>query len=417
LRKLLSKGSVRFRKFRNSSKKYYSYAETKNLCAGIVDETRRASKDGTFTDKEGRVWAPIPLVRSLLGISRKAIVGVVKSAQLQPITCRPRVGGPCPFFPLEKIREATKKIIEIPLLSSQIDSFQEEGETWMTIRVLSRELSLSKAVIFSRVKARGCVFKIKRSFRARQPRRFYSLGEARRVCSDLLITDALRVATRGPLRGFLIEGGKKWATIAFIAKQLGVNHIPLKDRLIRGECPFQKGKDFTGKPAALYLFSRAKELAADLLSKLIRVPKEGILRAKGRVWAHQRALERLLGMSRGAVIPRLKKRNCSTLQARETMGRPCLLYDVEEAKRLCSDLAQIQLRAKEPIDLLVLSANANDLAKAVISLSKALPAFTSDALFQALKKHWSKTQLEKALEEFKKRKKLTAFISLMREMT
>lgn len=70
-----------------------------------------------------------------------------------------------------------------------------------------------------------------------------------------------------------------------------------------------------------------------------------------------------------------------------------------------------------PIDSDFFQANANTLARVVPALNKKLPSVTSDALFRTLKKRWSKMQLENALEDFKKRKKLTAFIALMREAT
>lgn len=238
---------------------FYALSEIRTLCADLVEDIPQAGEDGTF-EKDGETYGTKEALSRYLLISSPTIWSRLGQGGLQPIPGRTQKGQRGDFYPLSVAQRVCQDLLDFPLVGSN-GNIEKDGETYATLRGLSKLIGISETAIRTRIRESSLVPIQAKSLNGRI-RDFYALSEIRTLCADL-VEDIPQAGEDGTFE----KGGMTYGTINSLSRLLGVRDPTIRSRILKGNLKPIQGKDQGGHILNFYPFSEVRKLCADLIAK------------------------------------------------------------------------------------------------------------------------------------------------------
>lgn len=216
----------------------------------------QAGDDGVLHAK-GESWAPMGLLKQLLGLSRNALEPRAKGCRSRP--ARDRSGVVRIHYSVADVRSACADLLDQSRQAEVDGGFTEEGERWMTTKPLSETLGLSMTTIAAR--SRSCKVKVGKD-RGGRLANFYSVNEMRNACADLI--EDLPSADKD---GVFDADGEAWGMVQPLSKILGLNRKTISSRVKSTEVRKRFGISTNSVRYPFYCISDVRKVCADLLDQ------------------------------------------------------------------------------------------------------------------------------------------------------
>lgn len=297
----------------------YNEEQVNQQLRNLISLPKVDKTDGIYTDSDGERWAPAYyFFRKLSGVGNGTVSKLLEKTR--SIKGRGKSGFEVTLFNHQEAVDVLKAYLEPPIVDKETFKYtDEEGESWVTIATLSKELGLSHSSLSIRLN--GVSF-INGKDVSGHKAVLFNEKEAKKKLQGIVdlphVSDSSRI--------FTDKNGENWTTLNYFSKEFGLSYTVLTRHLKSVRSQLGVGGD--GHETILYSLEDSLHHIRKLLF-IPRLDKNGIFIDKdGKKWAPLRFFRDKFRVNHSTLVQ--MKKSVSFIEGKDKNGRIRQLYNFEE---------------------------------------------------------------------------------------
>ncbi|MFA6161472.1 MAG: DEAD/DEAH box helicase family protein [Patescibacteria group bacterium] len=279
-----------------------------------------ASHDGT-AQSEGKIWAPMKRLSSILGFSNKAIISRVQGLPTKKGHLHHNLMI-CDFYVVEDVRERCRDLSEeLPILD--LHGFVVyNDEEWGAINAIAARYHISSSRVIER---RDSCRAITVRDRSKRQSIAVSVSDFTRIAVEL-VDDTIPRANKN---GCCVVNGVRYAPMFLLTQELGVRPTTIINRMTP-EVRSIRAKDRRGHVVDFFVVDDVRLVLKDLLAVKHVLDDEQSIIIRNEVWMSAHGLTKKLNFAKSSLKRYLV--NAPQEQARLSNGI-VTVYNLEEVRK------------------------------------------------------------------------------------